>query len=376
MVFFMNASEPEFQQVQRRTVDLFLRLGTVFVLLFWCFTIVQPFILIIVWGIIVAIALAPLFRKLSTMLGGRQKLTAAVISLVLIAILVVPAIMLTDSMISGAGYLAAAGQPGEMLIPPPPESVATWPLIGNEVFAFWQEAAENLPKLLDKYTPQIASLGTWLLQTVTGTGLGILQFIISFIIAGVLLATAETGVHAAEALATRLAGNRGPEFAALATGTVRNVAVGIIGVSMVQTALLSAGFLAIDLPGAGLAAFLVLVFCIVQIGPGLVAVPAVIYVFSTADTTPAMLFFVWTFIMSIIDSVLKPLVFGRGAKVPTLVIFLGAIGGMLAYGIIGLFLGAVVLSLGYKLYEAWLANTSSLEVASDTPEQAKSTLPE
>jgi predicted PurR-regulated permease PerM len=195
-----------------------------------------------------------------------------------------------------------------------------------------------------------------------------LQFIISFIIAGVLLATADKGVKAAHALATRLAGDRGQEFAALATGTVRNVAVGILGVSIVQTALLSVGFLAIDLPGAGLAALLVLVLCIVQIGPTLVVVPAIIYVFYTADTTPAVLFFIWTFAVSISDNVLKPLVFGRGAMVPTLVIFLGAIGGMLAYGIIGLFIGAVVLSLGYKLYEAWLEETPSLEADSDTPE--------
>jgi predicted PurR-regulated permease PerM len=364
----MNASDSDIQQAQRRTIDLCIRLGAVLVMLLWCFTIIQPFVLIVVWGIIVATALGPLFSKLSAMLGGRKKLTAAIISLLLIAVMVVPTIMLTESLIAGAGALAAAGDAGEIIIPAPPESVATWPLIGDEVFAFWQEGAENLPQLLDKYTPQIKSLGTWLLQTVTGTGLGILQFIISFVIAGALLATAEKGVNATQALATRLAGNRGAEFAALATGTVRNVAVGILGVSILQTALLSLGFLAIDLPGAGLAALLVLVFCIVQIGPTLVVLPAIIYVFSTADTTPAILFFIWTFAVSLSDNILKPLVFGRGAKVPTLVIFLGAIGGMLAYGIIGLFIGAVVLSLGYKLYEAWLEETPSLEVANDTPD--------
>jgi len=361
----MIAPESDIQQSQRRVIDLFIRLGVIFAMLFWCFTIVQPFVLIMVWGTIVAVALEPLFSKMSIVLGGQKKLAAAFIALLLIAVLVVPAFLLTESLISGAGALAAAGQSGEFSIPPPPESVASWPLIGHQVSSFWHEAAENLPELLEKYTPQIESIGGWLLETVTGTGLGLLQFIISFLIAAVLLATSEKGIHAVHALATRLAGNRGPEFAALATVTVRNVAVGIVGVSILQSALLGLGFLAIDLPWAGLAALLVLVFCIVQIGPMLVVVPAVIYVFATADTTPAILFLIWTLVMSLIDNILKPMVFGRGATVPTLVIFLGAIGGMLAYGIIGLFIGAVVLSLGYKLYEAWLDETPAPAMETD-----------
>jgi len=349
-----GASEQTFLLTQRRVIELAIQLGVLLVLILWCFTIIEPFVLIIAWGVIVAVALHPIFAKTAAALGGRNKLSAFLYAGVLVAILVVPTYLLADSLLASAQVLTEAGETGDLHIPPPPESVADWPLIGEDFYAFWQDAAANLPKLLEDFAPQVKAVGAWLLSTVTGTGLTILQFVISFIIAGVFLATAETGGKAAQSLAVRLAGNRGPEFANLASGTIRNVALGIVGVSLVQTALLSLGFLVIGLPGAGFWALVTLILCIVQIGPTLVAVPAIIYVFSTADTLPASIFAVWTFVMMICDSFLKPLVFGRGASVPTLVIFLGAIGGMLAYGIIGLFVGAVVLAVGHALFKAWL----------------------
>ena len=353
----LPTSSGDFLLLQKHVIELAIRMGFLFLLLLWCFKIIEPFLLIVAWGAIVAIALHPLFIKAAGMLGGRNKVAATLITLLLIGILVTPTVMLAESLLESAKFLAAAGDKGDLSIPQPPTDVADWPLIGEQVYAYWQRAATDLPDVVQELTPQIKAFGGWLLSTITGTGLTVLQFVVSFIIAGVFLATAATGSKAAEALATRLAGNRGKEFATLASGTIRNVAIGILGVSIVQTALLSAGFLLIDLPAAGLAALLVLILCIVQVGPGLVSIPAIIYVFSTADTTPATLFAIWTMAMTLIDSVLKPLVFGRGSTVPTLVIFLGAIGGMLMSGIIGLFVGAIVLSLGYKIYEAWLTET-------------------
>ena len=347
----------EFEILQKRVIELAIRMGGLFLLLLWCFKIIEPFVLIITWGAIVATALHPVFTKAADLLGGRTKLAATLLALLLIGTLVAPTVMLADSLVASAQMLVDAGDKGDLTISPPPARVADWPLIGENVYDYWQRAATDLPDEVQELTPQIKAFGGWLLSTITGTGLTVLQFVVSFIIAGVFLATAATGSKAAEALATRLAGNRGREFATLTSGTIRNVAVGILGVSIVQTALLSVGFLAIDFPAAGLAALLALILCIVQVGPGLVSIPVIIYVFSTSDTTPATLFAIWTIAMTLIDSVLKPLVFGRGSTVPTLVIFLGAIGGMLMSGIIGLFVGAVVLSLGYKLYEAWLKET-------------------
>jgi len=348
---------------QQKIIELVIRLGVLLVLILWCFTIIEPFVLIIAWGAIVAIALFPVGEKLAAFIGGRMKPASILLTLTLISILVVPAYLLADSLVLSAQTLAEATESGQLQIPPPTDAVAEWPLIGPAVHETWQQAATNLPAVLEDFAPQIKSFATWLLNTITGLGLTILQFIISFVIAGVLLNSAESGTGAVERLATKLTGGRGPEFAKLSTGTIRNVAIGIVGVSVIQTVLLTIGFLLVDLPAAGLAALLVLVLCIIQLGPGLVSLVAIIYVFSTMDTLPATLFTIWTVVMTLIDSVLKPMVFSRGASVPTLVIFLGAIGGMVAYGIIGLFVGAVVLSVGFKLYAAWVGDAENLEQA-------------
>jgi predicted PurR-regulated permease PerM len=347
--------------LRKPVIELAIQLVALFALLSWCFEIVRPFIVLIIWALIVAIALYPVFSHLARALGDSKKIAATILVLLLISILVVPAVMLTDSLLTGAEMLAAAGEAGELQVPAPPASVADWPLVGNAIYDLWQRAANNLPAVLNEFKPQMKALGSWILESVTGTGLGILQFIVAFIIAGVLLANYEKSSGAVHALLNRLIPDRGLEFANLSTSTIRNVAVGIVGVSLLQTTMLTIGFVAIDLPGTGLAALLVLVLCIVQVGPSLVVIPVIIYAFSILGTGAAVVFTIYTVIMSMMDSVLKPLIFGRGAAVPTLVIFLGAIGGMVIYGIIGLFVGAVVLSLGYKLYMAWLEDTPEPE---------------
>lgn len=342
--------------LQRKIIETAIQLVVLCVLLFWCFKIMEPFIMMVAWSIIIAIALFPVYQELQGLLGGRPRVAAVLVSLTLIAILVAPAAMLTDSLLGGAKLLADAGSQGKLNINPP-AGVAEWPLVGKPLYDLWQRAATNLPAFLSDYSPHFKAFGGWVLNTVAGTGLGLVMLLISFVIAGVLLANATRGARAAEAFAVRLAGSRGPEFASLSSLTIRNVALGIVGVSILQSVLLGIGFLAIGLPAAGLLALIVLILCIVQIGPTLVSLPAIIYVFSTVDTLPAVLFAIWTVVMTYGDGILKPIVFSRGAVVPTVVIFLGAIGGMLAYGIIGLFVGAVVLSLGYELYMAWLEDT-------------------
>ncbi|MGI9289673.1 MAG: AI-2E family transporter [Gammaproteobacteria bacterium] len=355
-------------QDKRRIIELTIQIGTIFVLVLWCFRIIEPFVLIVMWGVILAIALEPVFNKLVSLLGERHKLAATLMVLVLISILVVPAILLTDSLLNGAQTLVDASESGELQVPPPPPAVAEWPVIGEQAFDLWQKAATNLPAVLQEFSSQIKAIGAWILNTVTGTGLGILQFIVSFIISGAILTNYMKGRAHTRSLVSRLAPRQGEEFADIMVTTIRNVALGIVGISILQTALLSAGFLVIGLPGAGLAALAVLVLCIIQVGPGLVSIIAILYAFSAMDTLPASLFTVYAILATMCDSVLKPLVFGRGSSVPMLVIFLGAIGGMVAYGIIGLFVGAVVLALGFKLYMAWLDDAPEKPSAETTPE--------
>jgi predicted PurR-regulated permease PerM len=347
---------------RKNIIELTIQLGAIFVMVLWCFRIIEPFVLVVMWGVILAVALEPVFNKLARLLADSRKLAATLLVLVLISALVVPAVLLTDSLLGGAQALIDASESGELEIPPPPASVAEWPLIGERTFALWQKAATNLPAVLQEFSVQIKAVGAWILDTVTGTGLGILQFIVAFIISGVILTNYQKGKAHTRSLTHRLAPRQGEEFADIMVTTIRNVALGIVGVSLFQTALLSIGFLAIGLPAAGLAALAVMVLCIIQVGPGLVSIIAIIYAFSALDAVPASLFTIWTVLATMCDSVLKPLVFGRGSTVPTLVIFLGAIGGMVAYGIIGLFVGAVVLALGFKLYMAWL-DDAAVELA-------------
>ena len=174
------------------------------------------------------------------------------------------------------------------------------------------------------------------------------------IIAAVLLANARSGQRFAHALAEKLAGERGEELTTLARATVSSVATGIVGVALLQSVLAGIGFVAVGLPAAGLWAVMVLLFAVVQLPIPIVMIPIIVYVFSSASTPVAVVFTIWAVFVSLIDNFLKPILFGRGAQVPTLVIFIGAIGGMLTSGIIGLFTGSVILAVGYALFRAWL----------------------
>ena len=338
----------------RRAVEAAIRIGLVLLLVGWCFDIVRPFAVPVAWGIIIAVAVYPGYRRLESALGGRHVLAAALCTMAMFVLLMVPTVMLAGTLVDGARKLAAEIGDGTLAIPPPIEGVAQWPIIGEPLEKFWRLASNDIGRALDQIRPQIAAGGRLLLNGAADAGLGILQFMLAIVIAGVLLAHAHAGDLAANTIATRLAGDRGAEYADLGQATVRSVARGILGVALIQSLLAGLGFLAVGLPAAGLLALLCLLLAVVQIGPGLVVIPTVIYIFTTADTLTAVVFLVWSVFVLLIDNVLKPILLGRGVKVPMVVIFAGAIGGFLASGIIGLFVGSVVLALGYTLFTAWL----------------------
>ena len=217
-------------------------------------------------------------------------------------------------------------------------------------------------------TPQLKKVGIRLLSTAANVGVGVLKFLVSIVIAGVLLANAAGGTQAARAFATRLTGERGTMAVELAEATVRSVAVGILGVALIQSILAGIGCLVVGVPGAGLWALLVLILAVVQLPTILVLGPIIVYVFSTSSTVAAVVFAIWSILVGISDAFLKPLLMGRGVDVPMLVIFIGAIGGFMSSGIIGLFVGAIVLALGYKLFLAWLNEDTQPERESSKSE--------
>jgi predicted PurR-regulated permease PerM len=336
----------------------------------WCFSIVKPFMIPIVWGIIIAISEYPVYLKLRRALGGRNGIAATLITLLGLVLLITPTIMLSSTLVDSAQVLSKGLKQGTISVPPPSGNIKEWPLVGEELDEFWRHASENITAAAAKIAPQLKAIGTWLLSTAVGAGFGILYFVIAIIIAGLLLANSESGARAAHAVAARLAGEKGADYAALAEATIRSVTRGILGVALIQSLLAGTGFMVMEIPGAGFWALICLLLSIIQIGIFPVTLPILIYVFSTADTTPAIVFLIWSIFVGILDNILKPILLGRGVKVPMTVVFVGAIGGFISYGIIGLFVGAVVLVLGYTLILAWLDNTPATRASPSAPEGA------
>jgi predicted PurR-regulated permease PerM len=269
-------------------------------------------------------------------------------------------------------YLNGKIHSGEIKIPPPPDHIDSWPVIGKPLKSRWQEASVNLRATLARYVPQLKAISLKLLELAMSTTMGLLQFTLSIIIAGVLMANAKGGGKLVRELFVSLAGERGNDFADISTITIRNVVKGILGVAIIQGVLAGMGFAVAGVPGAGVWAFLCLFLAIIQIGIAPVAVPVIIYMFYRTDTLTAGLLMVWLILVMISDNFLKPILLGRGAPVPMLVIFLGSIGGFMSMGFIGLFIGAVILSLSFKLFQAWLKINSDHTTVNDGPVLNKS----
>jgi predicted PurR-regulated permease PerM len=358
-----SEQSPDDKRHMARALEVSIHVGLVVLLVVACLLILRPFLPLIAWGVIIAIDVYPGYEKLRQALGGRGGLAAVVLTVLMLAVLIVPIALLTGTAVQGVQMLTAQLKTGTLTIPPPPSSIETWPVIGPPVSNIWSRAATDLTEVLETFAPQIKASISMLLSTSAKVGGTILQFVLSILVAGLLLANAHSGATVARSLANRLFGDRGSEFLDLVGSTTRSVTRGILSVAFIQTVLAGLGFLVVKLPGAGLWAVIFLFAAVLQIG-GLVLIPAVIYEFTIASTIKAVLFLIWCIVVGLMDNVLKPLLLGRGVAVPVAVIFLGAIGGFLAMGIIGLFVGPIVLSVGYKLSLAWLESGRS---ASEIP---------
>jgi len=339
-----------------KAVELVIRVSVLVLVIGWCFLIMAPFLSLIIWAVVIAIANYPFFRFLKKKLGDRGKLAATLITVSFLLLLLLPSFLLADSLFEGIQHFRAIHQGGDFSIPPPGDQVNSWPAITKPVIDLWQLASENLSGAISKFTPQIKIAGEWLLEVIKSASIGILQFIGAIIIAGVFLVYSKSGGDMLRNIFIRLAGQRGHDFASLSEVTIRNVVKGVLGVAVTQTFLAGIGFVLAGIPLAGLWILLCLLSAIVQIGVGPIVIPAVVYMFVTADTLPAVLFLIWAIVVTLSDNILKPFLLGKGAPVPMLVVFMGSIGGFIANGFIGLFIGPVVLSLGYKLFLLWVGD--------------------
>jgi predicted PurR-regulated permease PerM len=318
-----------------------------------CLLILRPFLPLLAWGVIIAVAAYPSFKRLQAALGGRGTLAAVIFVLVLLILLIVPVALLAGTLVEGVHTMATHFRDGTLIIPPPTASVEHWPIIGAPVSKLWSLAATDLGQAVRSLAPQIKAVMPSVFTVSAGFGFTMLQFLLSILVAGALLAKAEPAYAVTCLLAKRLFGKKGPEFQQLIGATTRSVTTGILGVAFIQSVLAGLGFLVVGLPAAGLWAVVFLITAVLQVGM-LVLIPAVVYVFAVSSITKAVIFLIWCAIVGLIDNVLKPILLGRGVAVPIVVIFLGAIGGFVTLGIIGLFIGAIVLSVAYKLFLAWI----------------------
>ena len=354
----MTFWKPAYERTQvNLALEASIHIGLTILLATACLLILRPFIPLLVWGVLIAVSAYPSFQKLQLAFGGRGVLTAILFTVLLVAFLVVPVVLLTETLVEGVQTLAAAFK-GGTLIPPPPAGVISWPIIGAPLNRLWSQASRDLSEAVRSFAPQIKAVVPGLLSASAGIVLTILQFALAIVVAGVLLANAQAAYEVTCSLCNRLFGDKGPEFQQLIGATIRSVTNGILGVALIQSVLACVGFLVAGLPGAGLWAVAFLIAAVLQVGM-LILIPAVIYMFVISSVTKAVIFLVWCLVVGLIDNVLKPLLLGRGVAVPIAVVFLGAIGGFVALGLVGLFLGAIVLSVAYKLFLAWLDESST-----------------
>lgn len=340
--------------------DTTIRLFILLLIVGWCLMIMLPFVSIILWSIILALAMYPLHSSLSKKMGGKPKLASFIIIFAILAILILPTGLLISSLVDEVKALKASYDAGTLTIPPPTEKVKEWPIVGEKLYEFWYNFSENLEQMLIKYQDQLLGVGKKIGMGILGAAGGVVQIIAALIIAGILLFIGGTG-EAIHKFFLKLAGDKGDEFADITLKTVASVVKGIMGVALILALLNGLIFMLAGVPYAGIWTLLAFVLAILQIPLIFITGPVIIYLFAERELSTAIIWAVLIFVAGLSDNILKPLLLGKGAPVPMLVIFIGVIGGFILSGFIGLFTGAIVMSIGYKLFIGWINSENELE---------------
>lgn len=351
------------KRVSGRALDVLIRAGLVLALTLLCYQIMQPFVTMLVWSVILAVTLYPVHQRFAAMLGQRQG-AAAVLTVALGSVLIIwPTTALMSSLGDSVHSLVSNVRDNTLHIPQPTESVAQWPVVGERVYGIWSQAHTDLPGVIAGMQPKIGDLAKSALGFVASIGGGILKFLIAFCIAGIVMAYGRAGADASQRILKRISGpTRGAQFNTLATQTIRAVALGVIGIAFIQALVVGVAMLFADIPGSGVIAILVLVLGIAQIPAMVVTLPAIAYIWTMGnhDTLMSVVYTVVLILAGSVDNVLKPLLLGRGVDAPMPVILLGALGGMATAGILGMFVGAVLLALGYQIFMGWVDDNPDL----------------
>ena len=358
----MNIPSQPDQELEQRLasplLDVLIRGGLILALAMLCYRVFSPFLHLMVWALILAVTLYPFHQFLASKMGGKQGLAATLLVITGIVLIVAPTAILMSSLADSVQQLVNDVHNNTLKIPAPRPGVEQWPVVGEQIHDVWSKLHADLPSVVQSMQPKIGELAKTALGFVASVGGGVLQFLASFIIAGIIMAFGQSGSRASQAIFERIIGpDRGREFARLSTATIRAVAQGVIGVAFIQAILCGLALLVAGVPWAGVLALIVLVLSLAQVPALIVTLPAIIYIWSSGNysNVAAIAYTVVLFVSGLADNVLKPLMLGKGVDAPMPVILLGALGGMATAGILGMFVGATLLALGYQLFMGWVA---------------------
>ena len=350
--------------IRKEFTQVIIQLALIGFLLFMAYKIASPFLGLILWGLVLAVALYPLQRKLVNKIGGREGKSATIIVLTGVLLLGVPAVMLGLSTVEYVENGRAALEAGTISIKPPPESVAGIPLIGEKLSSGWNQLSTDLPGWIEAHKSMVRDALKKGLDVLKSTAGGLLMFSVALVIAGIMMAYAQPGSNSVRNIYSRFAGDaeKGDKLYALSIATIRSVAIGVVGVAFIQAVLLGVGFALADIPAPGLLAIVVLIIGILQLPALIITLPVIAYLWWAGDSTLSnVIFTIYLLIAGMADGFLKPMLLGRGVDAPMPVILIGALGGMVSFGLLGLFLGAVLLSLGYVIFMEWVGQNESIK---------------
>lgn len=340
-----------------RFLDMFIKFGLILGLASFCFTVFSPFMNMMLWGLILAVTLYPLHQRFAARLGGKQGRASTLLVLLGIVLIVVPTIAMVSSLGDSVSSLVHKVENNTLTIPAPSDSIAAIPLVGEKLHAFWLKASVDLPSLIKSYQPQLGDLAKQVVGMLASMGGGLLGFVASFIVAGIIMAWGAPGAVSATRIAIRFTDeNKGIALIKLCTSTIRAVAQGVIGVAFIQALLAGIIMSLAGIPAVGIFFVLALILGIAQVPVILVTGPVIAYMWMAGDhgTVVNIVYTVLLVIAGMADNVLKPLLLGRGVDAPMPVVLLGALGGMATNGILGMFIGATMLSIGYRIFMAWV----------------------
>jgi predicted PurR-regulated permease PerM len=318
--------------------------------------IMLPFLPAVVWAVMVVVATWPLMLRVQALLWGKRSLAVTVMMLVLLLVLVVPLSLAIIAIADNADRLAGwAKWLSEFRMPPPPDWVVGLPLVGTRLQQFWQQfASAGVQEIAAKLQPYAGTVTRWLVSEAGNFGLLFLQFLLIVVIAGIMYAGGETAAAWLKRFGRRLAGERGENAVVLASQAIRGVALGVVLTALAQSLLGGIGLAVVGAPMVPVLTALMFMLCLAQLGPMLVLLPAVGWMYWSGDSTWGTFLLVWSLVVISLDNFLRPYLIKKGADLPLLLIFAGVIGGLVAFGLVGIFVGPVVLAVAYTLIDAWV----------------------